>query len=139
MYCLKHPKEKMTLLLDRYVCDICDPPGGVAHTLPTVQQGGWWTLLGFENKPKISNGYVIGAVHALHAAHLVLEIPAVYQAVDGEVEVFVFKNRRGISNASIKIPSDVWESEMRPNVFEYRSKPKTPASYLVAFEEVMHP
>lgn len=26
MYCPKHPRQKMTLLLNNYVCDICDPP-----------------------------------------------------------------------------------------------------------------
>lgn len=25
-YCDDHPFQKMTLLLNRYVCDICDPP-----------------------------------------------------------------------------------------------------------------
>lgn len=35
-YCSKHPKEKMTLLLNQYVCDICDPPGGFGAKKPIV-------------------------------------------------------------------------------------------------------
>jgi hypothetical protein len=27
-YCPKHPHQKMTLLLNNHVCDICNPPNG---------------------------------------------------------------------------------------------------------------
>lgn len=30
MFCPRHPKQRMVLLLTSYVCDLCDPPGGLA-------------------------------------------------------------------------------------------------------------
>jgi len=39
MNCPKHPKEKMTLLLFSYVCDICDPPKGAKPAEPKTFHG----------------------------------------------------------------------------------------------------
>src|SRR5438105_1702362 len=51
-YCPKHPQERMTLLLNDYICDICSPPKGMQQVVkqnPSPTNGNTYYFAAWRN------------------------------------------------------------------------------------------